>query len=140
MKLKLITIGKPKARHFAAAAEEYQARLEHYLPTDFIAAKNDIEALKKISPTDFLVACDKSGKQISSEGLARFIDERKLRSTKSVVFFIGGPEGIGKEVLTRANYVLSFSSMTFAHELALVVLLEQLYRACTILKGEPYHK
>ena len=140
MKLKLITIGTPKARHFAAAAEEYRTRLGHYTPFEIIAVKDDAQALKKIAASDYLVLCDKDGTQHASEELATHLERHHMRGTKQLVFFIGGPDGAGTAIRARANETLSFSKMTFAHELALVMLLEQLYRAHTIIKKERYHK
>lgn len=140
MKLRIITIGKTKEKHFRSAAEEYASRLKHYTPLELIAVKDDKQALAKIDPTDHLIVCDKEGKQHSSEDLSQLIDWHRMQGTKRMVLFIGGPDGVGNEMKARANEWLSFSRMTFPHELALVILMEQLYRAHTILKGEPYHK
>jgi 23S rRNA (pseudouridine1915-N3)-methyltransferase len=140
MKAKLITIGKIRADHFLAAAADYAERLGHYMPFEIIVAKDERQALSKINAGDYLVACDRGGEQKSSEEMAEFIDHHRNRGTKHLAFFIGGAAGIGKPILERADKRLSLSKMTFPHELAQVVILEQLYRACTILKGEPYHK
>ena len=140
MKLKLICIGKTKSRHYLAAAADYVERLAHYMPFEMIIADTERNALKKIQANDFLVACDVNGEQRSSEEMAEFLDHHAMRGTKNLVFFIGGAAGIGEPILQRANERLSLSRMTLPHELAQVIILEQLYRACTILKGEPYHK
>jgi 23S rRNA (pseudouridine1915-N3)-methyltransferase len=140
MKLKLVTIGKTKSRHYLAAASDYAERLAHYLPFDMVVADSERSALKKIQPNDFLVACDLSGVQKSSEEMAEFLDHHAMKGTKNLVFFIGGAAGVGEPILKRANERLSLSKMTFPHELAQVIVLEQLYRACAIRKGEPYHK
>lgn len=140
MKLKIITIGKTKEKNFRAAADEYAARLKHYTPLERIAVKDDKQALGKIEPSDHLIVCDKEGKQHTSEDLAELIDWHRMQGTKRMVVFIGGPEGVSDEMKDRANEWMSFSKMTFPHELALVMLTEQLYRAHTILKNEPYHK
>lgn len=140
MKVKLITIGKIKADHFFAAAADYAERLGHYMPFELIVAKDERQALSKIQPGDYLVACDKGGEQKSSEDMAQFLDHHRNSATKYLAFFIGGAAGLGKPILERSNERLSLSKMTLPHELAQVVVLEQLYRACTILKGEPYHK
>ena len=140
MKLTIIIIGKTKTSYYRDAAEEYASRLKHYTPFELIAVKDDKQALGKIDPTDHLIVCDKEGKQHSSEDLSEFIDWHRMQGTKKMVLFIGGPDGVGDEMKKRANEWLSFSKMTFPHELALVMLLEQFYRVHTILKGEPYHK
>ena len=140
MKLKLITIGKIKTDHFLTAAADYAERLGHYMPFEIVVAKDERQALTKVQTGDFLVVCDKDGAEKSSEEMAEFLDHHREISTKHLAFFIGGAAGIGQPILTRADKCLSLSKMTLPHELAQVVLLEQLYRACTILKGEPYHK
>lgn len=140
MKIRVITVGKTKDKSFRSAAEDYASRLKHYTPLELIPVKDDKQALAKIDPTDHLIVCDKEGKQHSSEDLAQLIDWHRMQGTKRIVLFIGGPDGVGSEMKERANEWMSVSKMTFPHELALVMLLEQLYRAHTILKGEPYHK
>lgn len=140
MKLKLITIGKTKSPHFLGAAAEYAQRLAHYMTFDFTIAKDERQALKMIADGDFLVVCDRNGTQRTSEELAHYIDDHRSRGTKTMAVFIGGAAGIGKPIMERADDRLSLSKMTLPHELAQVFVLEQLYRACTILKGEPYHK
>lgn len=140
MKIRIITIGKTKDKNFSSAAEEYASRLKHYTPFELISAKDDKQALAKIDPTDHLIVCDKEGRQHTSEDVAGLIDWHRMNGTKRMVFFIGGPEGVTDEMKSRTGEWMSFSKMTFPHELALVMLLEQLYRAHTILKGEPYHK
>ena len=140
MKLKLITIGKIKSNHFLAAASDYAERLAHYMPFDIFVARDERHALTKIESGDYVIVCDREGTQHTSEDLAEFLDNHRTRGTKRLVFFIGGAAGIGEPILKRANERMSLSKMTLPHELAQVVLLEQVYRACTILKGEPYHK
>lgn len=140
MKIKIITVGKIKSNHFLQAAADYAERLGHYAPIEIIAVRDERQALTKIGTGDFFIACDIEGKTLSSEEIAEFIDHHRNMGTKRVIFFIGGAGGIGEPILRKARMKLSFSRMTFPHELAQVILLEQLYRACTILKGEPYHK
>lgn len=140
MKLTVITIGRTKTSYYREGAEDYIARLKHYTPFELIAVKDDKQALAKINPTDHLIVCDKEGRQHTSEDVAGLIDWHRMNVTKRMVFFIGGPDGVSDEMKERASEWMSFSKMTFPHELALVMLLEQLYRAHTILKGEPYHK
>jgi len=140
MKLRLVTIGKIKSRHYLGAASDYAERLAHYMPFELIISDTERNALKKIQENDFLVACDITGAERSSEEMAEFLDHHMMRGTKNLVFFVGGAAGIGEPIIERADDCLSLSRMTFPHELAQVIILEQLYRACTILKSEPYHK
>lgn len=135
-----MTIGKTKSKHYLAAAADYAERLAHYLPFDIVVADSERDALKKIETGNYLVVCDRGGAQKSSEEMAQFLDHHAMKGTKNLVFFIGGAAGVGEPILKRANERLSLSKMTFSHELAQVIILEQLYRACTIRKGEPYHK
>lgn len=88
---------------------------------------------------DYLVTLDKRGKQFDSEGLASFIQKRANESVKNVIFLIGGIYGLDEAVLKKANYVWSLSQLTFPHQLVRLILVEQIYRACTILKNEKYH-
>jgi 23S rRNA (pseudouridine1915-N3)-methyltransferase len=110
------------------------------MPFELVISDTERDALKKIQQTDYLVACDTTGAERSSEEMAELLDHHMMRGTKNLVFFVGGAAGIGEPIIERANDCLSLSRMTFPHELAQVIVLEQLYRACTILKGEPYHK
>ncbi len=140
MKLVILPIGKIRSRPIAELASQYARRLAHYLPIEEIVCKDDRQALSKLEPGDFLVLLDSRGGQMSSEQLAEFIRRHQMRGTKRMAFFIGGPDGAGQEIRARAGLALGLSLMTFPHELAQVMILEQLYRACSILKGEPYHK
>ena len=140
MKLLVLAIGKIKSKPLAELAADYAARLGHYVTFENVACRDEAAALAKLTPADRFVVLDAKGKQYASEGLAALLAEHQGRGTKRLVFFIGGPEGVGEKVCARAHEFLSLSKMTLPHELAQVVLLEQLYRAMTILKGEPYHK
>jgi 23S rRNA (pseudouridine1915-N3)-methyltransferase len=95
--------------------------------------------LQWLKPDDYLVALDEHGKQFSSEGLSEFLQERASASTKNLVFLIGGAFGLDAAVLKRAQLKWSLSQLTFPHQLVRLILAEQLYRACTILKNEKYH-
>ena len=119
---------------------EYMGRLAHYLPFELISVKNEIDLLERIGPDDFLVVCDERGREMISTGFADFIEERQVRSTKHITFVIGPAEGFSENVLLKADIKLALSRFTLQHDFALILLLEQLYRACTIIRGEPYHK
>ena len=95
--------------------------------------------LQWLSKDDYLVALDGKGKQLSSDGLADFIQARANESTKQLIFLIGGAYGLDETVLKKANYTWSLSQLTFPHQLVRLILAEQVYRACTILKNEKYH-
>ena len=95
--------------------------------------------LQWLKQDDYLIALDERGKELSSEGLAKFLQHRATESTKNLVFLIGGAFGMDEPVLKRANYRWSLSSLTFPHQLVRLILAEQVYRACTILRNEKYH-
>ncbi|HET7320677.1 MAG TPA: 23S rRNA (pseudouridine(1915)-N(3))-methyltransferase RlmH [Candidatus Saccharimonadales bacterium] len=142
MKLHIITVGKPKLGYAQAGWEEYWARLKHYhqLRTTHVPDKhNDATHVLEAASTAYIVALSIPGRQLSSEGLASFLQKRELTG-KETAFVIGGPEGLPQAVLDKADYQLSLGSLTLPHDLAMVVLLESLYRASTINSGHPYHK
>lgn len=137
MKIRVVAVGKIKSAAMASLVNDYAGRIIHYLPFELAAVKND-KALK-LDAGDFLVVCDEHGEETASKGLAEFIAHHQRAGTSKLVFFIGDATGVSKELKARARTVLSLSRMTFPHELARVILLEQIYRACTILRGEKYH-
>ncbi len=159
MNITLITVGKLKERYFKEAVEEYSTRLSKYCKLE-IAEVPDEKAPENLSPAQelqiiqkegqgilkhikedaYVIALAIQGKQLSSEDLAEFINNLGIKGRSNIVFVIGGSLGLSDEVLKRADYQLSFSKMTFPHQLMRVVLLEQVYRGFRIIKGEPYHK
>ncbi len=154
IKINLVCVGNLKEKYLKEAVAEYSKRLTAYCSLTITELQeerlNDSEAavtkaegvriLNKLSPKDFVVALDICGKQMSSEKFAQFIDDTATNGVSSIAFVIGGSLGLGGDVLRRANFRLSFSMMTFPHQLMRVVLLEQVYRGFRIGKGEPYHK
>lgn len=140
MKIVLLSIGKIRSRPVREIVADYAGRIEHYLPFEIVACRDERQALSRIGSHDFLVLLDERGGQQSSEALARFLSGHQSRGTKRLAFFIGGPDGAGPEVKKRAQLTLSLSKMTLPHELAQALLAEQLYRACSINRGEPYHR
>jgi len=140
MKLKVITIGKMKKGPHQAIVADYVQRLGHYLPFEMIVVKDEEALLKRLQPTDYLVICDERGEEFISTEFASFIEERQVRSTKSLIFALGPAEGWSEHARAKGKKVLSLSRFTMQHDLAAIVLLEQLYRACMIIRGEPYHK
>lgn len=123
-----------------ALIDEYARRISRYLSVEVAAVKTAADGAMPARAGDFRIVLDERGKSFSSPAFARWLEEKKLRSVKNLVFFVGPAEGFAEAVRNKADFVLSLSPFTLQHELALVVLLEQIYRACTILKGEPYHK
>ncbi len=140
MKLRIVAVGKIKSKPIRELAGEYGSRLIHYYPIERIDAKDEKAALKMIAKDDHLVVCDETGQQKTSVELANMLSMFERRRVNRLVFLIGGPEGVSSEIKKRADYLLSLSKMTFPHEMAQAILLEQIYRAATILKGEAYHK
>ena len=154
MKVELLLIGKTVNRHFVAGIEDYVSRINHYLPltvTVIPELKNNKKMtesqqktlegqliLKKIMPSDTVVLLDEHGKELRSVELAAWLEE-KQSTTRQIVFVIGGPYGFAPEVYERADEQLSLSRLTFSHQMVRLIFTEQLYRACTIIKGEPYH-
>lgn len=154
MKATLLLIGKTKEKHFIAAINDYISRIEHYLPFSLITiselknSKNLSEDLQKeregalilreVQPSDTLILLDEHGKELRSVEFANWL-QKKENVAKRVVFAIGGAYGFSPDVYKRANEQLSLSKMTFSHQMVRLIFTEQLYRACTIIKGEPYH-
>jgi 23S rRNA (pseudouridine1915-N3)-methyltransferase len=155
MKMTLLTVGKSTNSHLIKLQEEYQNRLKFYIPFEMtvvpelkntknlsINEQQEKEAdliLKQLETSDEVVLLDEKGKQFTSVGFSEFISKKMLASHKRMVFVVGGPYGFSERVYQRANGKVSLSAMTFSHQMIRVIFVEQLYRAMTILKGEPYH-
>ena len=158
MKITVITVGKIKEKYLEDAIAEYSKRLSRYCKLEIIQVadektpdrasevvetqikdKEGERLLSHIKDTAYVVALAIEGKMISSEELAELIDGLGVRGESHIQFVIGGSLGLSKKVLERADYKLSFSRMTFPHQLMRVILLEQIYRSYRIVNGEPYH-
>ena len=155
MKVKLIVVGKTNVNYLKDGEIEYEQRIKHYVNfeqliiSDVKNSKNRSSAelkikegqqiLSKISTTDCVVLLDEKGEQFSSKEFSNFLNKKILKSTKYLVFVVGGAFGFSDEVYKRADYKLSLSKMTFTHQMIRLVFKEQLYRAFTIIKGEKYH-
>jgi 23S rRNA (pseudouridine1915-N3)-methyltransferase len=140
VKLRVVWIGKTKERAIQSLTLEYLKRLSRYTPTESIELADEAALGKQLDrPGQLLVALDSAGKQMSSEELAQFLADHQNRGAQALLFAIGPADGWSEETLKTASTRLSLGRMTLPHELARVVLLEQLYRAFTILKGHPYH-
>ena len=159
MKITLITVGKIKEKYFTDAIAEYAKRLSRYCKLEIVEVadektpdnaseglENQIKEkegeriLSKVPDNAYVVALAIDGKQLSSEELADKMEKWNVNGVSHLVFIIGGSLGLTQKVLNRADYSLSFSKMTFPHQLMSVILLEQIYRSYRIMKGEPYHK
>jgi 23S rRNA (pseudouridine1915-N3)-methyltransferase len=144
VKLKIAWIGKTKEAAFQSLTDEYLQRLSRYAEVEGTAFKDEFSILKLCErdarPSRYtLVLLDQRGKQFSSEELAKFIVDYQERNSQPLLFAVGAADGFSEKSRNAAMLVLSLSKLTLAHELARVVLLEQLYRSFTILKGHPYH-
>ncbi|MDI1242904.1 MAG: 23S rRNA (pseudouridine(1915)-N(3))-methyltransferase RlmH [bacterium] len=150
MKFRFIWIGKTKDKNWKTLQEDYLKRLSHFVKCEIVQIKDsashenaEIEGkriLEILNPKSFVVLLDVVGKTISSHKLSAEIEKWQNAGTKEISFIIGGFEGVSSDVRERADYLLSLSFLTFTHEMARVLLLEQLYRGYSILKGFPYQK
>lgn len=154
MKTILILVGKTVNKHFAAGINDYTERIGHYMPFDIITipelknTKNLTEQqqkqiegdliAKQLQPSDTVVLLDEHGSEFRSVEFARWI-EQKRNTSRRLVFIIGGPYGFSDRIYDRANEKISLSKMTFSHQMVRLIFTEQIYRACTIINGEPYH-
>ncbi|MBO4581029.1 MAG: 23S rRNA (pseudouridine(1915)-N(3))-methyltransferase RlmH [Bacteroidales bacterium] len=154
MKIKVYATAKTEEPYLRTGVDIYCNKLTHYFPFEYIEIpapkqiKNlNIEQQKikegeiildKILPADTMVILDENGKNMSSVGFADFL-QKKMQISKQLVFVIGGPYGFSPQVYERSNFKLSLSMMTFSHQMVRLIFLEQLYRAASILKNEPYH-
>ena len=155
MKIHCWTIGKPNESYVSEGIELFTRRIKHYYPIEWnilpvpkqtaILSEADLKRkegamiLDWLQPDDYLVALEERGKQLSSEELATFIQKRANESKKRLIFLIGGAYGLDELVLKRADYKWSLSKLVFPHQLVRLILAEQLYRACSIIRGEKYH-
>lgn len=154
MKTKLIVVGKTVDKNIIKGIEDYVGRISHYMPFEIIvipelkntkklstASQKDMEGeliLKQLQPSDTVVLLDEHGKEYRSIEFASWI-EKQQQTARTLVFVVGGPYGFSDAVYARSNSKLSLSKMTFSHQMIRLLFVEQIYRACTIIKGEPYH-
>lgn len=159
MKVTICCVGKVKEKFYVQAIEEYSKRLSRYCKLEIIEVQDEKtpdnasenlnlqikqkegeRILSAIKDDAYVCALAIEGKMLDSVELSQKIDRLGMEGKSNIVFVIGGSLGLSKEVLDRADYYLSFSKMTFPHQLMRVILLEQIYRSYRIIKGEPYHK
>ncbi len=155
MKITLLAIGKTADAYLREGIAVYTARLQHYVPFDYkelpdvrnaknltseqLKIKEGELILAQMGSNDELLLLDENGRSYSSAGFAGFLEKKALHSSKSLVLAIGGAFGFSQEVYQKATEKISLSSMTFSHQMVRLIAAEQLYRAFTIIKGEPYH-
>jgi len=144
VKIKIAWIGKTKEAAIASLTDEYLKRISRFVPIEGVTLRDEADLIAKFggggkSAKCTLALLDSQGKEFSSEQFARFLGDYQDRNPLLLVFAIGAADGFSPEVKSAAQHTISLGKMTLAHELARVVLLEQVYRAFTILKGHPYH-
>ena len=154
MKTILMQVGKTVDKHFAAGINDYATRISHYMPFEIITipeikntknltaeqqkiAEGEL-ILKQVQPSDTVVLLDEHGDELTSVQFAAWL-ERQRNTARRLVMVIGGPYGFSKQIYDRASGMVSMSRMTFSHQMIRLIFTEQLYRACTIIRGEPYH-
>jgi 23S rRNA (pseudouridine1915-N3)-methyltransferase len=155
MKITLMIVGKTEDAYLKEGVDKYLKRLKHYTKIEVveIAELKNTKALtpeqqktkeaelilKKLTPLDHVILLDENGMELSSQQFAAWIDKKAIGSVSNLVFIVGGPYGFDPDVYGRANDKISLSRMTFSHQMVRLFFAEQLYRAFTIIKGEPYH-
>lgn len=155
MQLSLLVVGKTDSAQIEAEIKRYESRLKHYLPFELrvipdvrrggkLSAEEQKrvegeELLRYLSPTDWVYLFDERGESYTSRAFASFVERAMVSGLRRLVFVIGGPYGFSTEVYERARGLVSLSTMTFSHQMVRLFALEQLYRAQTIIRGEPYH-
>lgn len=155
MKIKLLCIGSVRQDLMARAIDVYNKRIPHYWPFEMTCLP-DVKTTKamtedkqkllegqkfmaEITPADFLVLLDERGREYTSRQFSEFIQRKAVELPRNLVFLVGGPYGFSQEIYNRADSMISLSKMTFPHEMVRLFFVEQLYRAGTIWRGEPYH-
>ncbi|MEP6684136.1 MAG: 23S rRNA (pseudouridine(1915)-N(3))-methyltransferase RlmH, partial [Parafilimonas sp.] len=152
MKFQFINIGRQHDEHLKTSIDDFTKRINKYYKVEWIIippvknaaslSPNDIKEneaqplLSKIGTDDFLILLDETGKQLSSVELANFISQKAIQSTKNIIFLIGGAFGVSDTIKQRANFSWSLSKLVFPHMIVRLILAEQVYRACTILRNE----
>jgi len=155
MKITFVTVGKTEDAYLKDGIEKYVKRLKHYtklemaeipelkntkaLTEDQQKVKEAELILKKVTPLDHVILLDENGAELTSVQFANYINKRSVTSSANLVFVVGGPYGFDESVYQRANDKISLSRMTFSHQMVRLFFTEQLYRAFSIIKGEPYH-
>lgn len=154
MKTTLLLVGKTNGKLFQEGIDDYRERINHYMPFEVKVIpelrntksltqeqqkeKEGESILKMLSPSDYVVLLDEHGKEMRSIEFSKWVQKR-MNAGRNTVFVIGGPYGFSSSVYSRADGLISLSKMTFSHQMVRLIFTEQFYRACTIMRGEPYH-
>lgn len=155
MKISMLLTGKTDVPYISEGLQDYFLRIKRYVNFEIVSIpeiknaksltpeqykqKEAEQQLKHLANADFVVLLDEFGKELGSVELARFIENKMQQSVKNLMFVVGGPFGFSEAVMTKSNYKLSLSKLTFPHQLVRLIFAEQLYRAFTIIKNEKYH-
>jgi 23S rRNA (pseudouridine1915-N3)-methyltransferase len=155
MRIECWAPGKAHEDYVRTGVEDYTARIQNYFPARWriLPSKKNMAGatpdqwkhqeaelvLAALKPDDYLIALDENGKSLTSPKLAGYIQDRANESVKRLVFLIGGAYGLDQKVLARARFIWSLSTLTFPHQLVRLILAEQIYRACSIMRNEKYH-
>lgn len=152
MKISISSVGKPHEFYIKEGVDQFTKRIGHYYPIEWhlispskaadpaqIKKEEAANILKSLGATDVLILLDEKGKMLSSPGLANLIQQKANQSAQKLVFLIGGAYGVHEDIKKRANFTWSISELVFPHMLVRLILIEQIYRACSILANEKYH-
>jgi 23S rRNA (pseudouridine1915-N3)-methyltransferase len=139
LKVVVLAVGKLRDRNFSALCEDYRTRARRHLSVEVVEVEDDAALARKWPAAGETIALDVGGVSWSTEQFARQLGERMLRGGRVLTFAIGGADGLPPALVARATFRLSLSALTLPHRMARLVLLEQIYRALTIIRGEPYH-
>ena len=140
MKIVLLVVGRMRDRYLGAACDDYVARVARHLPIDVIEVPDDQALVRRIPPQAEVIALEPGGDSWNTNDFTRFIEDRMVHGARTLVFLVGGSDGLSDQATSRAQRRLSLSPLTLPHRLARLVLCEQLYRALSIIKGEPYNR
>jgi len=140
MKIVVLAVGKMRDRNLAAVCDDYLARARRHLPVEVVEAEDDAALVRRIPTSAVVVALEPGGVAWTTEELTAFVGKQMLHGTRALVFLIGGADGLSRAAVARASLRLSLSSLTLPHRLARVLLCEQIYRALSILRDEPYSR
>jgi 23S rRNA (pseudouridine1915-N3)-methyltransferase len=140
LNINIIAVGKIREKYISLGIDEFMKRLTPYSTVKVVEVDADDKILSRIKGNSFVIVLEITGESLSSEKFAEKLREISLSGVNEAVFVIGGADGLNKEIKERADLLLSFSKMTFPHQLMRLILLEQIYRAFRILNREPYHK
>ena len=139
MKIQIVAVGKMRDKHMAALCDDYVQRARRHVPVEIVEVEDDAALARRLPARAELIALEPGGDSWTTEQLAKHLEDRMVHGSQAIAFLIGGALGLPKEVVARSARRLSLSTLTLPHRLARVVLCEQIYRAMTIIRGEPYH-